>query len=221
MLGSYHSADQTAPVCINSHYTGLYSAQVGPDFVSLVYINRVITQGQAFTHSRIPFNMPQSLSSRQPPPSQMSPQISPDALAQVVGISQRPDNPSYTLTPHNATLPPPLPPPLVANSPCPTCGNQSMSNSSRYSQWHRSARKSRLSSSRLSNYPCLIPGCRQYFTRTDNRRNHLKSKHHLQIPKGRWTDTWISENQHEVFQATIEQEVENNILLLDESAEGG
>lgn len=108
----------------------------------------------------------------------------------------------------------------VANDPRPIYRNQPMSNSPRYPGPHRSAQKSKSSSSRL--HKCLIPGCSKYFTRTDYRCNHLKRKHHLPIPKGCWAHTWVSrmENYHYCLAATIEQELENDILLLNASAEG-
>lgn len=146
-------------------------------------------------YPRVLFDIPQPLSSNSPPPRQ----ILPDAPEQVIGASHKAYNPLF---PSKATS---------THILCPICGNQSMSSVSRYSESHRNTQTNRPSSPRIYKHSCLIPGCRQYFTRTDYRCNHLKKKHRLPIPKGCWAHTWLSkeENHHHFQAAVIKQELEN------------
>lgn len=71
-------------------------------------------------------------------------------------------------------------------------------------------------------YPCLIPGCDQYFSRTDYRGNHLRKKHLLPIPKGCWAHIWIAraENQYHFLAATEEQARAKCISCLTRGAGG-
>ena len=170
-------------------------------------------------YSEIPSNCPQSLSSKPPLSSQVPSRTSPEPPVQGTEAGREPGDSCCSLSPPGASRIEGSST-LALSSPRLICSHQPMSNVSRYSELHQSAQQRESSSSRL--YPCLIPGCRRYFTRTDYRCNHLKRKHRLPIPKGCWAHTWISKvgNQYHYLVAAMEQEMENDILILNAAGAG-
>ena len=139
-------------------------------------------------------------------PSQMhSPAISGHPPVQRIGVGQKPDNPSQLPLEATDICGDPTP---FTHSPHPICDNQHFNLNSSQQPMSSFEPHQKL-------YPCLIPGCSKYFTRSDYRRNHLKRKHHLPLPKRCWAHIWIlkPQNRHYYWTAIAEQTQENNTLL--------